>query len=270
MSVELIKLHKGAVTKKIIKPGKGESPKKLSKCTVSYVGTDENGNVFDSSQSRNSDFTFELGSHRIIKGWEIALQSMKQGEVSIFTIQPELAYQNNVISDILKPNSTVIYEIELKSVDNTRCFENRIKELNKTKEQGNNNFRGSRYNEAIGKYEECLRLVKLFPISGLNEEEEKQLFQLSQTYILNIAMTFIKIEKYAQAIRYCDLALKKDPKNEKALYRKGLSLGEMGNFENAIEIFTFGLECYKNNKSMKTKLNFYKKKMNKTKNTNKK
>ena len=46
-----------------------------------YVGTMEDGSVFDSSRERNKEFTFVLGRGSVIKGWDIGFASMKKGEV---------------------------------------------------------------------------------------------------------------------------------------------------------------------------------------------
>jgi len=60
---------------------------------VHYEGTlAENGEVFDTTQEDNSIFSFEIGQGAVIKAWDIALRTMKVGEVAKITCKPEYAY----------------------------------------------------------------------------------------------------------------------------------------------------------------------------------
>ena len=49
----------------------------------------------------------------VIKGWDIGLQNMKINEVRCLVIPPHLAYGNRRIGNIIKPNSTLIFEVRL-------------------------------------------------------------------------------------------------------------------------------------------------------------
>jgi peptidylprolyl isomerase len=49
--------------------GSGASPKKGARATVHYTGWLTNGKSFDSSKKRNKPFTFEIGKHKVIRGW---------------------------------------------------------------------------------------------------------------------------------------------------------------------------------------------------------
>ncbi|VDN18695.1 unnamed protein product [Gongylonema pulchrum] len=60
--------------------------------SVHYVGTLEDGTEFDSSRSRNKEFTFTLGMGQVIKGWEQGLLNMCEGEQRRLTIPSDLAY----------------------------------------------------------------------------------------------------------------------------------------------------------------------------------
>ncbi|KAL0359267.1 UNVERIFIED_CONTAM: Peptidyl-prolyl cis-trans isomerase FKBP20-1 [Sesamum angustifolium] len=52
----------------------------------------ETGEVFDTTHEDNTIFTFELGKGSVIKAWDIALKTMKVGEVAKITCKPEYAY----------------------------------------------------------------------------------------------------------------------------------------------------------------------------------
>ncbi len=102
-------------TKKDIRIGTGRTATAGDKIEVHYQGTLENGTVFDSSYDRNAPFTFELGTGKVIKGWERGFDGMRVGGKRRLTIPPELAYGSRSIGKI-PANSTLIFEVELLGV----------------------------------------------------------------------------------------------------------------------------------------------------------
>jgi len=100
---------------RVIKSGKGTSPRETSKVTVHYRGTLTNGKEFDSSYKRGSPATFAL--NRVIKGWTIALQKMQPGDKWEIMIPSQLAYGAQGAGGVIGPNETLIFEIELLKVE---------------------------------------------------------------------------------------------------------------------------------------------------------
>lgn len=97
---------------KVIKSGEGTSPGPTDLVTVHYRGTLTDGQEFDSSYSRGEPATF--GVNAVIPGWTEAIQLMKPGAKWMLYIPPELAYGTQGVGPI-KPNSTLIFEVELLS-----------------------------------------------------------------------------------------------------------------------------------------------------------
>lgn len=95
----------------IIKEGTGPKPSASNKVTCHYHGTLIDGTVFDSSVQRNKPATFPL--NMVIKGWTEGLQLMPQGSKWRFFIPPHLAYGDRQVSSQIRPNSTLIFEVEL-------------------------------------------------------------------------------------------------------------------------------------------------------------
>lgn len=103
---------------KILKKGKGPKPTNGDEVTVHYTGTLLDGTVFDSSIERNSPITINID--QVIKGWTEALKLMPQGSKWMLYIPYDLAYGSNSAGDVIKPYSTLIFEVELLDVPNKK------------------------------------------------------------------------------------------------------------------------------------------------------
>jgi len=99
----------------IVTKGEGNPPKVTETVTVHYRGTLIDGTEFDSSYSRNQPATFAL--NRVIKGWTEGLQLMKPGAKYKLFIPPDLAYGERGAGSKVGANSTLIFEVELLSVE---------------------------------------------------------------------------------------------------------------------------------------------------------
>ena len=100
---------------KVIKEGTGKTPKANDSVTVQYRGTLIDGTEFDSSFKRNKPASFPV--NRVIRGWTEALQMMNEGAKWQLFIPPDLAYGERGAGALIGPNSTLIFEVELLSVE---------------------------------------------------------------------------------------------------------------------------------------------------------
>jgi FKBP-type peptidyl-prolyl cis-trans isomerase len=116
------------VEKRILVKGSGKYSKTNDLVKVDYQGTLSSGDIFDSSISRGEPFTFRIGEGKVIKGWEIALQSMKVGEKSSFKISSFYAYKKKGIPPIIPPNADLTFEISLLEIISDSSKENSIYE----------------------------------------------------------------------------------------------------------------------------------------------
>ncbi|KAJ6772744.1 PEPTIDYL-PROLYL CIS-TRANS ISOMERASE FKBP20-1 [Salix koriyanagi] len=73
----------------------------------------ETGEVFDTTRLDNTVFSFELGKGSVIHAWEIAVKTMKVGEVAKITCKPEFAYGSAGSLPDIPPGATLIFEVEL-------------------------------------------------------------------------------------------------------------------------------------------------------------
>lgn len=96
---------------KVITMGTGEKPTANSQVKVNYRGTLIDGKEFDSSYARNEPATFR--TNQVITGWKEALQLMPVGSKWLLYIPQDLAYGSREAGDVIKPFSTLIFEVEL-------------------------------------------------------------------------------------------------------------------------------------------------------------
>ncbi|PCH59785.1 MAG: hypothetical protein COC05_06120 [Gammaproteobacteria bacterium] len=99
----------------ILEPGEGETPKATDSVTVHYRGTLLDGTEFDSSHTRGEPATFPLSG--VIAGWTEGVQLVKPGgKVKLF-IPAALAYGDRGAPPTIKPGATLIFDIELISIN---------------------------------------------------------------------------------------------------------------------------------------------------------
>lgn len=98
--------------------GHGAAAQKGQIVTVHYTGwlDDAARTRFDSSKLHGKPFSFELGSGRVIRGWEEGVEGMRIGGVRRLTIPPDLGYGKQGAVGVIPPDATLIFEVELLAV----------------------------------------------------------------------------------------------------------------------------------------------------------
>ena len=106
----------------VIVEGTGETPTVNDTVTTHYRGTLIDGTVFDSSYDRGQPATFPVQG--VIPGWTEALQLMKTGSKWKLYIPSKLAYGEQRAGEVIGPNSTLVFEVELLSIDSESSSSN--------------------------------------------------------------------------------------------------------------------------------------------------
>lgn len=99
----------------VVREGSGTAPKRSDTVAVHYAGWLTDGTLFDNSFERGFETTFPLTN--VIPGWTEGLQLMKPGAVYRFVIPANLAYGARAMGDKIKPNSTLVFQVELLRVE---------------------------------------------------------------------------------------------------------------------------------------------------------
>ncbi len=100
---------------RIVEEGSGEKPVSSDTVKVHYRGTLIDGTEFDSSYARGEPVTFQIAN--IINGWQQALILMSEGAKWQVFIPPALAYGSGGAGQNIGPNETLVFEIELVSIE---------------------------------------------------------------------------------------------------------------------------------------------------------
>lgn len=80
---------------------------------VNYIGTLADGTKFDSSYDRGKAFLFTVGARQVIRGWDEGVIGMRVHGKRRLVVAPEMAYGAAGAGNLIPPNATLVFEIEL-------------------------------------------------------------------------------------------------------------------------------------------------------------
>ena len=222
----------GKIKKKIIKEGEGEIINENKEVVVNYIGK-VNGKIFQ--QTKKEPFHFTIGNNEVIKGWEIGIKTMKKGEKSEFIIEPEYAYGNNTYDNLIPPNSTINFEIELLEINPPikklidMDLPEKINRAKKIKNEGIEKFKEKEIEWANEKF-----IRALFYLESLdpNNEENKEGIDLLLSLYSNIANCSNQLNDYKRVIKVTDAGIK-IKKNPKFYYFRSIAEANLNNIDEA-------------------------------------
>ena len=120
-------LPSGVVTELVLEDvvvGDGGEATAGANVTVHYTGwlyapesPDKRGAKFDSSVDRGQPFQFPIGAGRVIRGWDEGVAGMRVGGKRVLIIPAELGYGARGAGDVIPPNATLVFEVELLGID---------------------------------------------------------------------------------------------------------------------------------------------------------
>jgi len=96
--------------------GDGATAEPGKRVTVHFRGTLTDGTEFDASRNHGSPFTFSLGGGEVISGWDEGVKGMKVGGKRKLVIPPHMGYGERGAGNVIPPNATLVFEVELLDV----------------------------------------------------------------------------------------------------------------------------------------------------------
>jgi FKBP-type peptidyl-prolyl cis-trans isomerase len=105
----------------VVKEGEGEAVESGDNVLVHYTGKLENGQKFDSSREKGNPISLDnIGTAQVIPGWNVGLVGMKKGGQYTLFIPSVYAYGDQQKGDIIKPNSNLVFDIEIVDIDKSK------------------------------------------------------------------------------------------------------------------------------------------------------
>lgn len=255
-------LGNGKLMKTIITPGKGKDsrPQSGEQVIISYEGCTEDGKIIDSAKECN----LFIQEGDVILGLDLAVSLMELGEVASIKVAPNLAYGDIGRAPDIDANSTLIYKVTL--VDNlgkpdfgSMAFKNRLEIAEKKRNRGNELFNRKDFGPAINSYTSAQKILE--EDSKLSVEEKSEVDSCLVKCLNNQAICQLKIDAYDAALKSCESVLKTDPKNVKAMFRKGKALFLKGDYKNAVKSLSDASKLDPSNKEIAKELKDAKEKL---------
>lgn len=106
----------GGLRWRTLEAGEGATAGPGDTAVVHYTGWLPDGTKFDSSRDRGEPLRFVVGAGQVIAGWDEGVAGMQEGETRQLVIPPALGYGARGAGDVIPPNATLVFEVELLEV----------------------------------------------------------------------------------------------------------------------------------------------------------
>ncbi|RWR73384.1 peptidyl-prolyl cis-trans isomerase FKBP65-like protein [Cinnamomum micranthum f. kanehirae] len=216
------------VVKKITNPMETfEKPNSGTVAQIRYVAKLVDGTIFDrKGYDGEEPFEFKVDEEQVINGLDLAVATMKQGEVAQIIINHEYGFGNTkTVTDlaVVPPLSTLYYEVELVAFTKVKESwdmepEEKIEYAAKRKQEGNAYFKDGKYQRASLRYEMAAKYVEFDNIFTTEQKRLGRFFKV--TCNLNNAVCRLKLKEFREAAKLCSEVLKLESRNVKALFRR--------------------------------------------------
>ncbi|XP_057324177.1 inactive peptidyl-prolyl cis-trans isomerase FKBP6-like [Microplitis mediator] len=252
------------IKKLVLQKGIGEIIPADSQVAIKYSGYLEGqDNPFDSTYQRHSVNRCRLNQGELIWGLDISVQSMRKHEVSIFLIDPSLAYGEMGCWPTIPGNSEVMFIVHLMDyADNIaaddykalepeerRMFVKIEKSIKQLLVTGADNYKRGQTKLAIRDYKRAVDRLEDTKLDN-DQEEERYNSLLSRAY-QNLALCYNKEDMPRKACIACNNVINK---TTKTYFHYGRALIKMGEYEEALEKLYIALEMNSGNEEIMKEL----------------
>lgn len=137
---------------------------------------------------------------------------------------------NDGTSDTLPP-----FPEDWEKFEHQFTLDEKLSTLDVIKQSGNHFFHAGDFMKSARKYKKVTRYYNFFKDQTTDEEEKKSLDAFQLVNLTNLAATELKLSDFSDVRFSCNAAIKIDPNNTKAYYRRGVANLELKNYELALD-----------------------------------
>ncbi|XP_051175213.1 peptidyl-prolyl cis-trans isomerase FKBP8 [Leptopilina boulardi] len=265
-------LGNGQLRKRVIKEGvKNSRPTRGDTCIINAIGRLDDGTIVE----QHEEFNFQQGDVEVIQGLDLAVALMDVGEEAEIEIASRFAYGTIGEKPNIPSNVTLRYNVKLVSVEMETELEsltvNERKRIgNRKRERGNWWFSRNEPALAMQCYRRALDFLSptksetSFSEDGVEKTESdadlQALLEDRLTVYNNLAQAQLKTQAYEAALKSVENVLSCQPKNIKALFRKGKILHLKGEHSQAYSILFQAQKLDPENKAIQRELSIIKEK----------
>jgi peptidylprolyl isomerase len=231
----------GGVVKVILEEGTGDAlPQHNNEVDVNYWGRLEDGTEFDKNEDQDEPFQFFIGTEEIIKGWNVAVPTMKRGEKARFTIKSDYAYGAAGSPPSIPANATLVFDIKLidfREREKSKWDytpEERVPLAKEMKETGNEFFKAKNFEAAEKEYAKALDYLEF-----VKEPEVKDIETAIRS---NLALVYMKLNNHKEAVKVSQKCIQADPKYIKGYFRLATAFLELKDYRSAMDASKAGIE----------------------------
>ncbi|XP_047437923.1 peptidyl-prolyl cis-trans isomerase FKBP5 [Mugil cephalus] len=213
----------GGIVRRIKVKGDGYTNPNDGACVDVHLEGSCDGRVFDCR-----DVSFIVGQAEdkgIPLGVDRAMDMMQKGECCVLYLKPKYGFGSEGKPEYkVGPDKDIVYEVTLK--DFKKAKESWEMDLNEkldlavtVKAKGNSYFKAGRYSQAVIQYQRIICWLEME--CGVGMEQQQMIQEHVTTAHLNLALCYLRLKEYSQAVDSCNKVIEVDERNEKGLYRRG-------------------------------------------------
>ena len=223
---------------KIIRHGNGPKAEPGKEIGLHGIGYFEDGKVFWNSRDDQSPFYFVLGRDRVIKGCSEGVALMRVGDRFLFTMKPDLAYGEKGRPGTIPPNSTLLFDYEILSVEDPRIsIADPLAQA--IKEKGID------------------RAVELYRTLKTTKETE---FNFREDQLIRLGNRLMRDGQIVEAVRIMELNVSVFSRSSNAYFSLAEALSKAGRDQEALENYQNALELNPKNAGAAEKIKTLQKK----------
>lgn len=202
---------------------------------------------------------FILGDNDLTSAIDLSVNLMEKGEVSKVISDAKYCYGENGRLPDIPPNTNIEYEIELIDLhsgpyDTETAVEKRLTWVDLKRNQGNQLYREKKFIEAISAYTKCARVIEQASHQAHPDEIRTNITQLNIKCQNNLSAAYMMLERWKEALQACNTVTAIEPKNIRALFRKGKVLAETGELKSAVLHLKKAAQLSPNDKTIQSEI----------------